>query len=113
VMGITMVRFFVSGGGSTTIENVLDHIEHVARVAGIEHVGIGTDVDLDGRDHGQKLARRADIDGLNYRRKIFDVTEGLLRRGYTKGQIELILGGNFRRALGEIWRPESTENANG
>jgi membrane dipeptidase len=110
VMGITLVRFFVSGGGATTIENVLDHIQHVARVAGIEHVGIGTDVDLDGRDHGQKLTRRADIDGLDYRRKIFDVTEGLIRRGYTKEQIELILGGNFRRVLAEIWRPDFSEN---
>jgi membrane dipeptidase len=128
VMGITMVRFFVSGGGATTIENVLDHIEHVARVAGIEHVGIGTDVDLDGRDHtqnppaqnppgqkpnGQKMNRKADIDGLDYPRKIFDVTEGLIRRGYTKQQIELILGGNFRRALAEIWRSDSMEKVSG
>jgi membrane dipeptidase len=113
VMGITMVRFFVSSSGAATIENVLDHIQHVARVAGIEHVGIGTDVDLDGRDHGRKLPHRADIDGLDYGRKIFDVTEGLIRRGHTKEQIELILGGNFRRALAEIWRPDSTENVSG
>jgi membrane dipeptidase len=112
VMGITMVRFFVSGGGPATIENVLDHIEHVAKLAGIEHVGIGTDVDLDGRDHGQKLARRADLDRCDYPRKIFDVTEGLVRRGYSREHIELILGGNFRRALAEIWRPDVTEVMN-
>jgi membrane dipeptidase len=107
VIGITMVRFFVSCGGTATIENVLDHIDHVVNVAGIEHVGIGTDVDLDGRDHGQKLARRADLDSCDYPRKIFDVTEGLVRRGYTREHIELILGGNFKRALAEIWRPDA------
>jgi membrane dipeptidase len=113
VMGITMIRFFVSSGGATTIENVLDHIEHVARVAGIEHVGIGTDVDLDGHDHGQKLSRQADIDGLDYQRKIYDVTEGLLRRGYSADQIALVLGGNFRRALAEIWQPDPLEDIAG
>jgi membrane dipeptidase len=113
VMGITMIRFFVSQGGATTIENVLDHIEHVARIAGIEHVGIGTDVDLDGHDHGQRLSRQADIDGLDYQRKIFDVAEGLLRRGYSAEQIGLVLGGNFRRALAEIWQPDPTENVAG
>jgi membrane dipeptidase len=106
VMGITMVRYFVSAGGATTIENVLDHIDHVVRVAGIEHVGIGTDVDLEGRDRGSNSARKADIDGVDYLEKIFDLTEGLVRRGYTKDQIELILGGNFRRALGDIWRAD-------
>jgi membrane dipeptidase len=106
VMGITMVRFFVSPNGAATIENVLDHIEHVARVAGIEHVGIGTDVDLDGRDHEHKSTRKADIDGINYLEKIFDVTEGLVRRGYTDEHIALVLGGNFRRALSEIWRTD-------
>jgi membrane dipeptidase len=105
VMGITMVRFFVSGSGAATIENVLDHIDHVALVAGIEHVGIGTDVDLDGRDRGAAAARKADLDGMDYGRKIFDLTEGLVRRGYTREQIQLILGGNFRRVLDDIWQP--------
>ena len=35
--------------------------------------------------------------------QIFDITEGLVRRNYTAIQIRLILGGNFQRALGEIW----------
>ena len=34
---------------------------------------------------------------------MFDVTEGLLRRGYTDDHIRAVLGGNFRRVLGEIW----------
>lgn len=97
VMGITMVRFFVRNGGSATIENVLDHFDHIAKVAGIEHVGLGSDVDLVGRD------KRSDLDGIRYSKKIFDLTEGLIRRRYSRENIELILGGNFQRALAEIW----------
>jgi membrane dipeptidase len=108
VMGVTMVRFFVGAAGMVTIENVLDHIDHVANLAGVEHVGVGTDVDLDGRDHGSlpvgsAPARRNDLDGIAYQQKIFDLTEGLVRRNYSREDIKLILGGNFQRALNEIW----------
>jgi membrane dipeptidase len=106
VMGITMVRFFVGASDKVTMENVLDHIDHVVRLAGVEHAGIGTDVDLDGRDHGSPgnaNARKNDLDGVAYQKKIFDVTEGLLRRNYAREDIKLILGGNFQRALNEIW----------
>jgi membrane dipeptidase len=102
VMGVTMVRYFVHSGTTVTMENVLDHIDHIRDIAGVEHVGIGTDVDLDGRDRGTP-ARRQDLDGANYARKIFDLTEGLVRRKYSKPDIALILGGNFQRALSEIW----------
>ncbi len=97
VMGFTMIRFFVRSGGSATIENVLDHIDHLSRLTGVEHAGIGTDVDLVGRGH------TTDLDGIRYAKKIFDLTEGLVRRKYGREHIELILGGNFRRALSEIW----------
>ena len=50
VMGITMVRLFVGRAGRVTMEQVLDHIDHVTKLAGVEHAGVGSDVDLDGRD---------------------------------------------------------------
>jgi membrane dipeptidase len=103
VLGVTMVRGFVGAGGSVTIENFLDHIDHVVKVAGIEHAGIGSDVDLDGRDRAGTPVRKYDLDGIQYSRKIFDLTEGLVRRNYSRQNIELILGGNFQRALSEIW----------
>ncbi len=103
VIGVTMVRGFVGAGGSVTIENFLDHIDHIANLAGIEHAGIGSDVDLDGRDRAGTSSRKYDLDGIQYGRKIFDLTEGLIRRNYSRESIELILGGNFRRALSEIW----------
>jgi membrane dipeptidase len=107
VMGITMVRNFVHPSGSATIENVLDHIDHVAGLVGVEHVGIGSDVDLDGRDARIRPRRRFDLDGIDYSRKIFDLTEGLVRRKYSSDDIALILGGNFQRALEAIWSSEA------
>ena len=103
VIGVTMVRYFVSSSGAVTIENVLDHIDYIARLSGIEHVGIGSDVDLDGRDTRNRAGRKNDLDGIDYERKIYDLTEGLVRRNYSNADIELVLGGNFQRALGEIW----------
>lgn len=105
VMGITLVRAFVRHG-SPSIEDVLDHFAHVAGLVGIEHVGLGTDLDVDGRDpHTGQLLGPYVIRGLEPRLKIFQLAEGLLRRGYSRADVALVLGGNFRRALREIWSP--------
>jgi membrane dipeptidase len=97
-----MVRSFVRTGGPVTIEDVLDHVDHVARMAGVEAVGVGSDVDLDGRDTGIH-PKKADLDGIAYAKKIYDLAEGLVRRNYSDTNIERILGGNFQRALSEIF----------
>jgi membrane dipeptidase len=105
-----MIRGFVSAGGPANIESVLDHIDRVVRLTGVEYVGLGSDVDLDGRSHlpattlrQEHIIGNTDLDGLNYPKKVFDLTEGLIRRGYNDHDIALILGGNFQRALAEIW----------
>ncbi|MEP6963229.1 MAG: membrane dipeptidase [Acidobacteriota bacterium] len=101
VFGVTMVRPFVRSSGATTLEHVLDHIDHIARLVGVEHAGLGTDVDMDGRD--RTLPLRADLDGMRYSQKIFELAEGLIHRGYSDTDIALILGGNSQRVLGTIW----------
>jgi membrane dipeptidase len=111
VMGVTMERLFVGTGPSVTIENVLDHVDHMVKVAGVEHVGLGTDVDLDGRDGALAARKINDLDGLQYSRKVFELTEGLIRRKYSKADIRLILGGNFQRALADIWTTGSSSAA--
>jgi membrane dipeptidase len=118
VMGITGVRNFVSPKEPTTIENVLDHYDHVAKLVGVEHVGIGSDIDLDGYDalpedykkwlrslykSSYAFRDKMDTDGVNHYKRVFDITDGLIRRGYSDADIELILGGNFRRVLRQIW----------
>lgn len=96
VLGITAVRQFVRKSGAATIEDVLDHFDHAVKLAGVEHVGLGSDFDLDAHP-------AYDIPGLNNADRIYRLTEGLLRRGYTDAQISLMLGGNFERALRKIW----------
>jgi membrane dipeptidase len=97
VIGLTGIRHFVRATDPVTIENALDHFDHVVKIAGIEHVGLGSDTDLSGR------GPLYDIAGLDKGSRVHDLTEGLLRRGYNDAQIALMLGGNFHRALNEIW----------
>ena len=118
VMGITGVRMFVRSEEPTTIEHMLDHFDHVARLIGVEHLGVGSDIDLHGYDampEEQNRQLRAgykgsygfrdkiDIEGVDHPKRMFDLTEGLMRRGYSDEDIQGILGANFRRVLGEIW----------
>jgi membrane dipeptidase len=106
VMGITAIAAFVSHRRPANVKDFLNHFDHVAKLVGVEHLGLGSDVDLDGLDPQTGRVRpRYAIQGLNHSRRVFDLTEGLLRRGYKDRHIELILGGNFQRALGEIWGP--------
>ncbi len=43
------------------------------------------------------------VTGLDHPKRMFDLTEGLIRRGYSDGDIRAILGGNALRVLGTIW----------
>lgn len=103
VIGITDVPSFVWYRRPVTIDHLLDHYEHVARLVGVEHVGIGSDSDLDGFNPKRPGSNPHAISGLNLASRIFDVTEGLFRRGYSEKHLELILGGNFARVLGSVW----------
>ena len=104
VMGITAIAAFVSNRQPASVRDFLNHFDHVAKLVGVEHLGLGSDVDLDALDPRTGRVRpRYVIEGLNHSRRVFDLTEGLLRRGYTDRHVELILGGNFQRALTGIW----------
>jgi membrane dipeptidase len=118
VMGMTAVRQFVRDREPTTIDHLIDHVDHAAKLVGIEHVGIGSDMDLYGYDNmtparQEKLKAyykgkyrfrdRLDTDDTSHPQRIYDITEGLIRRGYSDAQITGVLGGNFRRLLGTVW----------
>jgi membrane dipeptidase len=118
VMGITGVRMFVKNDEPTTIEHVLDHFDHVSKLIGPDHLGVGSDIDLYGYDKmppdqnrqlraGYKgsygFREKIDVEGLDHPKRMFDLTEGLIRRKYSDKDIEGILGGNFKRVLSQIW----------
>ncbi|MDD8015474.1 MAG: dipeptidase [Acidobacteriota bacterium] len=74
-----------------TVKDLVDHIDHAVRVAGIDHVGIGTDFDGGGGVIGCE-----DVSGM------IRVTEELLRRGYSEKQLEKIWSGNFMRVFRRV-----------
>jgi membrane dipeptidase len=74
-----------------TLETVLDHIDHVVKLVGIDHVGIGSDYDGVGDSLPVGLKDVASYPNL---------IEGLLKRGYQDADIEKILSGNLLR----VWR---------
>ena len=120
VMGITCIAFMVKGTEPVTIDDVIDHFDHVRDLVGIEHVGIGSDAGVESNDLGspamlKQLLATADpryhvhgtheiVAGLEGEKRVYDLTAAFVRRGYTDDQIRLILGQNWRRVLGQIWR---------
>ena len=72
-----------------TVHDVLDHIEHVIHVAGVEHVGIGSDFD------GVPVLPKQLEDVSMYP----VITQGLLDRGYTEAEIRQVLGENVIRVF--------------
>ena len=74
-----------------TVADVVDHIDHVVQVIGIDHVGIGTDFDGGG-----------EVEGCRSVAEMKNITIELLRRGYTKTDIEKIWGGNTMRVFREV-----------
>lgn len=74
-----------------TVKDVVDHIDHVVQVIGIDYVGIGTDFDGGGGVEGCRTAS-----------DMKNITIELLRRGYSKTDITKIWGGNIMRVLGKV-----------
>jgi len=73
------------------VSDVVDHIDHVVQVIGIDYVGIGTDFDGGGG-----------VDGCRSVAEMKNITLELLRRGYSKQDIEKIWSGNFMRVFREV-----------
>lgn len=72
--------------------DVVDHIDHAVKVAGIDHVGLGSDFD------GIEVTPQ----GLEDVSKIRVIFDEMARRGYTDDQIGKIAGGNFLRVFNEV-----------
>ena len=122
VMGIPFLRMMIRPEEPVTVDHVIDHFDHVAKLVGVEHVGVGSDMDVVGNPNpvngapmretpnwdryrlhkDEKGQWMLTIRGLDHPRRMFDLTEGLIRRGYSDQNIRLILGGNWRRVMGAI-----------
>ncbi|AHH98931.1 dipeptidase [Kutzneria viridogrisea] len=123
VIGVVAVPFFLTdlaADPAPTIELTLDHIDYLVRLVGAEHVGIGTDWPLAlpaevlertflpmalstmGFRPDHQLDVAATLDGFRDYRDLVNITRGLVSRGYSDQQIEMILGGNFLRVFEQV-----------
>jgi membrane dipeptidase len=75
------------------LKSLIDHIDHIAKIAGIDHVGLGSDFDGVSGATPQGIDSAADLP---------KITQALLDRGYSADDIKKILGGNLMRVFREV-----------
>ncbi|GAB6180741.1 dipeptidase [Desulfotomaculum defluvii] len=92
VIGVTYVPQFVDLY-NPTIDRVIDHIAHLYQVGGIDCIGMGSDFDgIDNTIEGMHNASEA----------VPNLQKSLIRRGFTSGEIEKIMGENWLRVIKEV-----------
>ena len=93
VVQVTIYHGFVDKGDGTPLDVKLfsDHVEHIRDIAGVEHVGFGSDFDGGGG-----------LEGINSALEVKNVTKELLRRGWSDHDIALFWGGNLLRVWEQV-----------
>ncbi len=123
VVGVCQLRPFLTFKKQDNLHAYFDHIDHAVRVAGIEHVCIGSDRDhrviemtpeyiaeLRAEEGSQVVNSELPyfIDELNGPRRMEVVWDGLAERGHAEDEIEKIMGGNLYRLYEEAHHPSAT-----
>jgi len=80
-----------------TWEKIIEHIDHAVKVAGADHVGLGSDFD------GATMPL-----GMEDASKLPKITDALLKKGYSEQDVEKILGGNILRVMEQVERAKGT-----
>lgn len=118
VIGVQALPAFISTDPKPTLDDMLDHLDHWARLVGIDHVGLGLDLttgherdDYSLLGYKPEMYRNVWVDGvqqwiagLGSLADLPNITERLLARSYAEEDIRKVLGGNFVRVLSQIWR---------
>ncbi len=110
VVAINMLPPFIDAD-NPTLDRVIDHIEHVAEVAGIDHVGLGPDFIKQWMDESypqyerfyalDKIDLKGSVPGLAHTTDLPNVTEKLVERGWPEAEIRKALGENWLRVFRE------------
>jgi len=122
VMGLSCFNWFVSDRPRSTLDDLLDHFDHVAKLVGPDHIGIGSDFSLAGwagkepdaewEAHRKIYIEREwkalkgrfppYIDEVNNPRRYRTIAEGLQKRGWKVNDLAKVLGLNFVRVYKEL-----------
>ncbi len=102
IEGDRITREYVEQGKLPRVDwtKIIEHIDHAVKVAGIDHVGLGSDFDGANMPYGMEDATK-----LPY------ITEALLKKGYSEGDVKKILGENTLRVMTEVERVSRELNA--
>ena len=95
IEGDKVTREYVEQGKLPRVDwtKIIEHIDHALKVGGVEHVGLGSDFDGANMPYGMEDAS-----------KLPQLTEALLRKGYSEGDVRKILGENTLRVMAEVER---------
>ena len=95
IEGDRITREYVEQGKLPRVDfsKIIEHIDHAVKVAGIDHVGLGSDFDGANMPYGMEDAT-----------KLPKITEALLQKGYSEGDVKKILGENTLRVMTEVER---------
>jgi membrane dipeptidase len=85
---------------AVTWEKIIEHIDHAVKVAGVDHVGLGSDFD------GAVMPL-----GMQDASKLPRITDALLKKGYSERDVEKILGGNLLRVMEQVERVARTPSS--
>jgi membrane dipeptidase len=102
IEGDLVVREFMNAGKLPRVDytKIIEHIDHAVKLAGVDHVGLGSDFDGAMMPFGMEDAS-----------KLPQITEALLQKGYSEGDIRKILGENTLRVMTEVERVSRELNA--
>jgi len=109
VIGVNACSLFVKNGDHGDREDLLNHIDHLVNVGGVEHVGLGCDFAdylvqymTEGERARLDLDRIKPVEGFTSDEDFPKIAADLAKRGYCVGDIELIMGENFVRVFKEV-----------
>ncbi len=84
------------------VSDMVNHVDHIAELGGIDHVGLGFDICHSIGNYLQLDSPLPAYDIIAHHGKLAEFTEALICRGYTDDQVIAILGGNFKRVYRQI-----------
>lgn len=119
VIGVVALPAFLSTDPAPTIDDMLNHIDYIADLVGVEHVALGTDHPQQAPDQILRRLFEPELTGLGFRKKdqldvtkrlvgfndcrdLPNITRGLVKRGYNDDEIRGILGENALRVFATV-----------
>jgi membrane dipeptidase len=103
VIGMNSINQFIrEDEPEVTISHFIDHVDHIAEIGGVEHVGLGFDLCDSFINFLQVEKPLETYDVIKTHAGLGEFTAGLITRGYTEDEIIAILGGNFMRVFSDI-----------